>query len=89
MTLTGGARRQMRLSCLPPLMVYMTAGMSGLTGIVGTFFIKDYLGLPAEFLAMLGFWVGLPCQRGRGPHLWVMNSTRYAIPMLPDLNFSQ
>jgi hypothetical protein len=26
---------------------------------LGTFFIKDYLYLPAEFLAMLGFWVGL------------------------------
>jgi len=50
----------MRLSYLPPLMVYMAAGISGLTGIVGTFFIKDYLDLPAEFLAMLGFWVGLP-----------------------------
>lgn len=52
--------RQMRLSYLPPLMVYMAAGISGLTGIVGTFFVKDYLGLPAEFLAMLGFWAGLP-----------------------------
>ncbi|HSL39154.1 MAG TPA: hypothetical protein VK857_02195 [Desulforhopalus sp.] len=52
--------RQMRISYLPPLMVYMAAGISGLTGIVGTFFIKDYLDLPAEFLAMLGFWAGLP-----------------------------
>jgi len=41
-------------------MVYLAAGISGLTGIVGTFFIKDYLGLPAEFLAMLGFWAGIP-----------------------------
>ncbi len=52
--------RQLRLSYLPPLMVYMAAGISGLTGIVGTFFVKDYLGLSAEFLAMLGFWAGLP-----------------------------
>lgn len=52
--------RQMRVTYLPPLMVYMAAGISGLTGIVGTFFVKDYLGLSAEFLAMLGFWVGLP-----------------------------
>jgi len=52
--------RQLRLSYLPPLLVYMAAGISGLTGIVGTFFIKDYLGLSAEFLAMLGFWAGLP-----------------------------
>lgn len=41
-------------------MVYLAAGISGLTGIVGTFSIKDYLDLPAEFLAMLGFWAGLP-----------------------------
>lgn len=52
--------RQMRLSYLPPLLVYMAAGISGLTSIVGTFFVKDYLGLSAEFLAMLGFWAGLP-----------------------------
>ena len=52
--------RQMRLSYLPPLMVYMAAGISGLTAIVGTFFVKEYLGLSAEFLAMLGFWAGIP-----------------------------
>ena len=52
--------RDMRLSYLPPLMVYMAAGIQGLTGIVGTFFVKDYLGLSAEFLAALGFWVGIP-----------------------------
>lgn len=52
--------RQFKLPYLPPLMVYMAAGISGLTGIVGTFFIKDHLGLSAEFLAMLGFWAGLP-----------------------------
>ena len=52
--------RQLRLSYLPPLLVYLAAGISGLTGIVGTFFIKDYLGLSAEFLAMLGFWAGIP-----------------------------
>jgi hypothetical protein len=38
----------------------MAAGISGLTGIVGTFFVKDYLGLSAEFLAALGFWAGIP-----------------------------
>lgn len=52
--------RQMRLSYVPPLMVYLAAGVSGLTGIVGTFFVKEYLGLSAEFLAMLGFWIMLP-----------------------------
>jgi hypothetical protein len=36
--------REFRLSCLPPLMVYLAYGVSGLTAIVGTFFVKDYLG---------------------------------------------
>ncbi len=52
--------REMRLSYLPPLMVYMAYGISGLTGIVGAFFVKDYLGLSASFLAALGFWAGIP-----------------------------
>jgi hypothetical protein len=52
--------RELRLSYLPPLMVYLAAGISGLTGIVGTFFVKEYLGLSAEFLAALGFWMMLP-----------------------------
>lgn len=52
--------REMRLAYLPPLMVYCAAGVSGLTGIVGTFFVKDYLGLSASFLAALGFWAGIP-----------------------------
>ena len=52
--------REFRLSYLPPLMVYMAYGISGLTGIVGTFFVKDYLGLSAAFLAALGFWAGIP-----------------------------
>jgi hypothetical protein len=52
--------RELRLSYLPPLMVYLAAGVSGLTAIVGTFFVKDYLGLSAAFLAALGFWAGIP-----------------------------
>jgi len=52
--------RELRLSYLPPLMVYVAAGISGLTGIVGVFFVKDYLGLSAAFLAALGFWTGIP-----------------------------
>lgn len=52
--------REMRLSYLPPLMVYVAAGISGLTSIVGTFYVKEKLGLSAEFLAMLGFWMMLP-----------------------------
>ena len=49
-----------RLSYLPPLMVYAAYGISGLTGIAGTFFVKDYLDLSAEFLAALAFWAGIP-----------------------------
>ncbi len=52
--------REMRISYLPPLMVYVAAGIAGITAIVGTFFVKEYLGLSAEFLAALGFWAGLP-----------------------------
>ena len=52
--------REMRLSYLPPLMVYAAAGISGLTSIVGTFFVKDYLNLSAGFLAALAFWAGIP-----------------------------
>ena len=47
--------RQMRVSYLPPLMVYLAAGVSGLTSIVGTFFVNEHLGLSAEFLATLEF----------------------------------
>ncbi len=52
--------REMRWSYLPPLMVYMAAGISGLTAIVGTFFVKEYLGLSAAFMAALGFWANIP-----------------------------
>jgi hypothetical protein len=51
---------QFRWSFLPPLMVYFAAGISGLTAIVGTFFVKEYLGLSAAYLAGLAFWAGLP-----------------------------
>ncbi len=52
--------REMRWCYLPPLMVYVAAGVSGLTSIVGVFYVKERLGLSAEFLAALGFWAGLP-----------------------------
>jgi MFS family permease len=55
-----GIVREMRLSYLPPLMVYLAAGVSGFTGIIESFFVKDQLGLSAAFLASLGFWAGLP-----------------------------
>ncbi len=52
--------RELRWSYLPPLMVYLAAGVAGLTTIVGTFFIKEHLGVSAEFLASLAFWAGIP-----------------------------
>ena len=51
---------QMQWSFLPPLMVYFAAGVSGLTSVVGAFFLKDYLDLSAAFIAGLAFWAGLP-----------------------------
>jgi hypothetical protein len=52
--------QQLRWSFVPPMMVYFAAGISALTAIVGTFFVKEYLGLSAAFLASLSFWAGLP-----------------------------
>ena len=50
----------MRWSYLPPLMVYLAAGISGFTGIIESFFVIEQLGLSAAFLAGLAFWAGLP-----------------------------
>ena len=55
-----GLAREFRLSFLPPLMVYVAAGISPLTQIVGSFYVKEQLGLTAEFLAGLAFWAMLP-----------------------------
>jgi len=52
--------RELRLSYLPPLMVYLAYGISGLTSVVGVFFVKDYLDLSAAFMAALGFWINMP-----------------------------
>ncbi|MBW2412541.1 MAG: hypothetical protein JRF72_22300 [Deltaproteobacteria bacterium] len=55
-----GIFREMRWSYLPPLMVYLAAGVSGFTGIIESFFVKEELGLSAAFLAGLMFWAGMP-----------------------------
>ena len=52
--------QQLRWSFLPPLMIYFAAGAQGLTSVVGTFYVKEYLDLSAAFLAGLAFWTGLP-----------------------------
>lgn len=56
----AGLVRDMRWSYVPPLMVYFTAGVSGFTGIIEAFFVKERLGLSPALLATLGFWAGLP-----------------------------
>ena len=53
-------RRDFHLSYLPPLMVYLAAGVSSLTSIVGIFFVKDYLSLSSVVLASLSFWIAIP-----------------------------
>ena len=55
--------RQMRWSFMPPLMVYFAFGFTGLTGIVGTFYVKEYLDLSAAYLAGLAVWAGIPWAR--------------------------
>jgi hypothetical protein len=55
-----GIFREMRWSYLPPLMVYLAAGVSIFTGIIESFFVKEQLELSAAFLAGLAFWAGLP-----------------------------
>ena len=55
-----GIIREMRWTYIPPLMVYLAAGVSGFTGIIESFYVKEELGLSAAFLASLGFWAGLP-----------------------------
>jgi BT1 family protein len=52
--------RELRLSYLPPLMVYLAFGFQGITSVVGIFFVKDYLDLSATVLAALGFWAAIP-----------------------------
>ena len=49
-----------RITYIPPLLIYLAAGCSGITNIVSTFYVKDYLNLSASFLATLGFWLTLP-----------------------------
>lgn len=49
-----------RIAWAPPLMVYLAFGLSAVTGVAGTFLIKERLGLPASALASLAFWAGLP-----------------------------
>jgi len=52
--------REMRWSYAPPLMVYLAAGIQGLTAVVAQFYVKEELGLTAAFLAGLGFWATVP-----------------------------
>ena len=55
-----GLVRDLRWSYLPPLMVYLASGVSGLTAVIGTFIVHDYLGMSAAFVASLAFWTVIP-----------------------------
>jgi hypothetical protein len=66
--------RQLRWSYLPPLMVYLAAGISSLTAIVGTFFVKDYLGLSAAFLAALTSGSASPGRSRCRSAIWSISS---------------
>ena len=55
-----GIFSEMRWRYIPPLLVYLAAGVSGFTGIIESFYVKEELQLTASFLASLGFWAGLP-----------------------------
>ena len=46
--------RQMHWSYLPPLLVYLAAGVSGLTSIVGTFFGAMLIGVLRNGLNLVG-----------------------------------
>lgn len=53
-------KNEIHLSFLPPLLIYLAAGLSGLTTIAGTFYVKEYLSISAASLAGVSFWAGLP-----------------------------
>jgi hypothetical protein len=55
-----GLTRELRWSYLPPLMVYLAAGVSALTSVIGTFIVHDYLALSAASIAGLAFWTAIP-----------------------------
>jgi hypothetical protein len=54
-----GIVREMRWSYLPPLMIYLAAGVSGFTGIVESF-CKERTGTFRCLSRESGFWAGLP-----------------------------
>ena len=47
-----GIFREMRRSYIPPLMVYLAAGVSGFTGIIENFYVKEELGLSVAFAGL-------------------------------------
>ncbi len=46
----AGLACDMRWSYVPPLMVYFAAGVSGFTGIIEAFFVKEKLARQSRFL---------------------------------------
>lgn len=52
--------RAMKMVYLPFLMVYFAFGLASLTGIAGSFWVKNVLQFSARDLALAGFWAGVP-----------------------------
>lgn len=50
----------LRVTAVPPIIVYFVASSTALTQVAGVFFLKDFLNLDAAAVAGLAFWVALP-----------------------------
>ncbi|OGZ04871.1 MAG: hypothetical protein A3C93_03475 [Candidatus Lloydbacteria bacterium RIFCSPHIGHO2_02_FULL_54_17] len=52
--------RSLRWRYVPLLLIYFAYGVSGITGIADTFWVKKELNVSPEDLAIIGFWLTLP-----------------------------
>lgn len=50
----------LKISALPPILIYFVASSTALTQVAGLFYLKDFLNLDAVAVAGLSFWVALP-----------------------------
>jgi MFS family permease len=52
--------KAMRLEYIPLLAVYFSVGLSALTNVTGSFFVKEYLKIDSADLIAIGIWASLP-----------------------------
>ncbi len=50
----------LKMRYIPLLLIYFAYGISGFTSVAETFWVKERLGLSAEALIAISFWVGIP-----------------------------